>query len=240
MQRRNARPGRFWVAAALMTFVLLVPLAGANLVSDGGFETPIVPPGGYQCCPLFYVAGNVFGPWTVVGSASGNIALYNNTESVGSPPTLLNVEEGSQALDLTGGTDNGSATGVQQSFATTAGANYTVSLWVGAYFNQTASVTVNLNGAPFKVASYTSNDGNYVTQWQNFTYSFTATGATTTLSFLNNSPAGVSLVGLDNIDVEPAGGGPPPTPAPSTLILTLIGLAAAALFLTARRLAKPA
>ena len=95
--------------------------------------------------------------------------------------------ERNQALDLTGISDNGAATGVSQSFATTTGVSYTLSFYLGEYSNQAASVLVDLNGSLFQTATNNSpNSGNPTTLWQLFSYTFTATGSTTTLRFINN------------------------------------------------------
>ncbi len=134
--------GRFSLGLALLTVGLFGPSARANLIQDGGFETPVVGPGGFQSGFQTFVVGQMFGtgnPWTEVGSSSGNVAVYPNTKTIGSQPPALNVQKGSQALDLTGNTDNGAATGVSQSFATTVDSIYSLSFYVGDLNNQVAS-----------------------------------------------------------------------------------------------------
>ena len=141
-------------AAGLFSLALLAPAARANLIVDGGFESPVVGPGGLNTGYMAFTVGQSFGPgnvWTVVGSGSGNIAVYPNTETTSaSPGAFLNVEEGSQALDLTGNTDNGFATGVSQTFATVSGTQYTLSFFLGAFNGANASAVVNLNGNLFQ------------------------------------------------------------------------------------------
>jgi hypothetical protein len=175
-----------------------------GLIQDGGFETPVVGPGGFQTGFQVFNVGQTFGtgnPWSVVGAVAGNVAIYPSTETAGSPPTPLNVEEGVQALDLSGSLDNGQATGVQQSITTTVGATYTLTFWVGEYNNGPASVIVNLNGVLFQTATNSMPTVGNVTLWKMFTYPFTATATTTTIQFINNSTAGVPINGLDLVTV---------------------------------------
>jgi hypothetical protein len=214
---------RIWLVVAALAVVSTT--ARANLILDGGFETPMAGPGGFQTGYLTFTVGQTFGTgnaWTVVGSSSGNVAVYPNTETVDSPPTALNVEEGSQAIDLTGNTDNGSATGVSQSFATTPGSTYSLLFYVGELNNQSASILVNLNGGLFQTATNNSPTSGNATLWQLFSYNFTAAGSTTTLSFINNSPSGTALNGLDNVTVNPVVAS---TPEPGTALFLGVGLA---------------
>jgi hypothetical protein len=175
-----------------------------GLIKDGGFETPVVGPGGFQTGYQVFNVGQTFGtgnPWTVVGAAAGNVAIYPSTETTGNPPTPLNVEEGVQALDLTGSLDNGQATGVQQAITTAVGTTYTLTFWVGEYNNSPASVIVNLNGTLFQTATNSSPTSGNVTLWKMFTYPFTATATTTTIQFINNTTAGIPIAGLDLVTV---------------------------------------
>jgi len=175
-----------------------------GLIQDGGFETPVVGPGGFQTGYQVFNVGQTFGtgnPWTVVGSVAGNVAIYPSTETVGSPPTSLNVEEGVQALDLTGSLDNGQATGVQQTITTAIGTTYTLTFWVGEFNNQPSSVVVNLNGVLFQTATNNSPTTGNTTLWKMFTYPFTATATSTVIQFINNTGAGIPIGGLDLVTV---------------------------------------
>jgi hypothetical protein len=215
----------FRVAVAILICGLSSAVA-QNLIADPSFETPVVGPGGFQSgFQAFTVGQTISGVWTVVGSSANNVGVYPNTETVCSPPTALNVQQGSQAMDLTGSLDNGAAIGVSQSFATTPGSQYSLSFYVGQLNNQTTATTqVTLNGTLFQTAANTlPTSANCITSWQLFTYTFTATSSTTTLGFINASPAGVSLNGLDAVSVTSLT--PPATPAPSALVLALIGMA---------------
>jgi len=88
-------------------FVQFPSAFAANLLTDGGFEQPVVGPGGLDSgFQLFSVGQTIGSAWTVVGSPSGNVAVYPSTEFTCCGVTF-GVQEGSQALDLTGGTDSG-------------------------------------------------------------------------------------------------------------------------------------
>jgi hypothetical protein len=58
--------------------------------------------------------------------------------------------------------------------------------------------------------------------WEQFFTTFTATGPTTTIEFLNADPANDNSNGLDNVTVNAAGG--TPVPEPGTLSLVAAGL----------------
>jgi hypothetical protein len=202
-----------WVTVALCAAFTFGSEAQAGLIQDGGFETPVVGPGGFQSGNQQFGVGSQFGDgnvWSVVGSNQSNVAVYPNTETVGAPPTALNVAEGGQALDLTGGFDNGAAIGVSQSFATISGGSYTLSFDLGAFEGSSASVAVDLDGQLFQTADYTPGGSGFATAWLPFTFTFTAAGDSSTLAFLNNSPNGISLVGLDAVSVDAVSSAPEP------------------------------
>jgi len=182
----------------------------ANLISNGGFESPVTGPGGLNSGYTAYGVGSTIGgAWTVVGSPFNNVAVTPSTEfstSVG-PAIYFLSQEGSQSLDLTGEWDNGAVTGVEQSFATLAGHQYSLSFYVGAVTTTDwaphqglAVVDVQLNGGAFQTAINSDPSGD-ATTWKAFNYIFIATGPSTTLTFLNGSSSGVGENGLDNVSV---------------------------------------
>jgi hypothetical protein len=224
MKKYSAVALRF-MGLALLTAAGLTPTAFAgSVILDGGFETPVLPPGGFNTGYQLYYIGQSLGAWTVVGPAGGDVALYQDTETSGSPVTPLNVVDGIQAVDLTGDLNNGDPYGLSQSFATNAGDTYSLSFWVGNYLNQDASVAVDLNGSLFQIATNPSPTSGYVTLWEEFSYSFTAAASTTTLAFLNHGVPGTNQTSLDAISVTDTT--PSSTPEPSTLGLIGLGLAA--------------
>ncbi len=214
-----------------------------NLVVDGGFEppnpttTPNLLEGGY----VGYFIGNSFGgpnndAWTVVqlGGGFSDVAVTPTTEYANSsnspfPKTYFNGNSGLQWLDLTGDYDNGVKMGVQQTLATTLGGQYLLSFYVGSFNSVPAPVELDINGA--SVGTFTNNmtatfpsyngDGVAGMTWQQFTYDFAATGASTTIAFYNLAPGGVLANGLDDVSVSAV-------PEPSSFVLasiaSLIGL----------------
>jgi len=212
----NKLSGKRLLPFGILSIALCAPAAHATLISGNfiqvsGFETPAVGPGGYGTGFQTYNVGTVLaGVWTVVGT--GNVSIYPSSETVGTGHTALNVPEGVQALDLTGILDNGAATGVRQTLATTVGQNYTLSFYVGELWAP-ASVTVNMNGALFQVANNNLALNGDTTVWKQFMYDFTATSASTTLDFMNNAANGTVLNALDAVVVTTA------LPEPSTFVM---------------------
>jgi hypothetical protein len=199
--------------------------ASANLIVDGGFELPIAGPGGLNSGSINFSPGQTIdGVWSVFGSSTGNVSIYPNTET-GPGGVTYTVEEGTQALDLTGTVDNGSSIGVQQQIPTVAGTLYSLTFYLGDINNPgypasgAAIVGVQLNGASFQTASNDSSSGLSVS-FEPFTYTFTATSSTTTIGFLNETAAGVGINAVDNVSVNAAAA----TPETATSLLILAGL----------------
>jgi hypothetical protein len=96
-----------------------------------------------------------------------------------------------------------------------------VSFWVGnvnnpgAGFGTTSTVDVLLGGTggSLLLAATNASTTTSTLTWEQFTTTFTATGATSTLDFINEDPATDNSNGLDNVSVNPT------VPEPSTLIL---------------------
>jgi hypothetical protein len=191
-------------------------------ITNGSFETPTVPAGSYTD----YLSGSTgITGWTVVGSG-GDVAVVSGSFAEGG--VAFPAEDGSQWLDLTGVTAN-STEGVEQTVATTAGTSYTLSFWVGnvdnpgASFGTTSAVNVYLSGVggtllgTFTNSSTTSN----TLVWQQFTPTFTATGSSTTIDFINEDPSTDNSNGLDNVVLTANAS---VTPEPTTVILYGTGL----------------
>ena len=227
----NLRNGLLAAAGLLATFGSL-PLR-ADSITNGSFESPVVPVGGFTN----FASGSTLIPgWTVIGAAGGvSIVSGTFTQNGISFP----AEDGAQWLDLTGDGTN-SNEGVEQTFATTSGAQYTVSFWVGNVYNPdgifgtTSTVDVLLGGpkGTLLTAATNSNTTTGIQTWEEFSTTFTATGSTSTLDFINGDPPSDNSNGLDNVSVNPSG--PPPTvPEPSTFLL--LGSGSLGLLAWARR-----
>lgn len=187
----------------------------ANSIVNGSFESPVVPVGGFT---NFASGSSGITGWTVVG-APGGVSIVSGTFSQNG--ISFPAEDGNQWLDLTGDGTN-SNEGVAQIFATTAGTQYTVSFWVGnvnngeGIFGTTSTVDVLLGTTPLFIAT-NANTTTGTQTWEQFTTTFTATGSTSILQFINGDPSSDNSNGLDNISVNPSGTSP--VPEPSTLLL---------------------
>jgi choice-of-anchor C domain-containing protein len=209
------------ISFLLCTLVSFIP-ATAGLITNGSFESPVVPVGGFTS----YASGStLITGWTVVGAAGG-VAVVNGTFA--QECCTFPAEDGAQWLDLTGLNSN-SVEGVEQTIATTAGTSYTVSFWIGntydpnGIFGTTSTVDVLMGGLSGSLLGAFTNSsttpGTLV--WQQFTTSFTASGSSTTLDFLNADPANDNSNGLDNVSVVANGSS---VPEPGTLSLLGIGI----------------
>jgi Protein of unknown function (DUF642) len=195
---------RRMVVAGLAGCVLGLSTMGApaasavttNLVRNGGFESPVVPPGSFQG----FSTGQSFSHWTVTG-ASGNVAVVSGTftQSGFSFP----AKSGHQWLDLTGVSN--SATGVAQTVATAAGTLYTLTFSVGnlvdpgGIFGTTSTVHVLVDGNPLFTAVNSKGAGSTSQVWKTFRVNFTAASATTTIAFINGDPSNDTENALDAI-----------------------------------------
>ena len=194
----------------------------ANLITNGSFETPVVPVGGFT---NFFAGSPAITGWTVVGP---EVSVINGNFT--SECCTFPAEDGIQWLDLTGDVSN-AVEGVQQTVATIAGTQYTLSFWVGNIFDPggiygtTSTVDVRLGGiSGALLGAFANNSTTRGTQvWQQFTATFTATGSSTTLDFLNADPATDNSNGLDNVVLNPSG---TTVPEPGTLLLLGFGLIA--------------
>ena len=116
-----------------------------------------------------------------------------------------------------------SATGVQQSVQTQAGATYELVFYVGnvtgGVFGTKSEVEVLVDGKSLGVAR---NDKTHPGQqlWGQFRKTFTAAGDTTTIAFMNRDPASDNSNGLDNVTLTLVTGGSAPVAAAGGAVLT--------------------
>jgi choice-of-anchor C domain-containing protein len=198
-----------------VAFSTTIP-AKANLISNGSFETASITPGSFT---------NV---------ASGSTAITGWTVSLGNIDyigSLWTASNGSRSLDLEGsaGTCNlvipNCPGGISQSFSTVAGQQYQVTFdLAGNPLNLPVTKTILVSAAgqsqtfTFNVTGHnTANMG-----WVTDTWTFTASGATTTLEFdTGDSPATGWGPALDNVSVDLVG---TTVPEPTSLLLLGSGL----------------
>ncbi len=185
------------VIAVLVVSVSALPAFGANLIKNGGFEKPVVPVGGFTVFTL----GQTFSHWTVVGAA-GNVAVVSGMYA--NAGFTFPAKLGQQWMDLTGYASN-SATGIAQTVATTPGAAYTLTFYVGnaddpgGPWGTTSTVNVFVNGTQVFTATNSLGQGQNKLVWQKFTTTITATSAQTTISFINGDPTNDNSCGLDGV-----------------------------------------
>ena len=198
-------------------------IAQANLLNNGSFESPLVTVGSFT---LFNSGSVLITGWTVTGP---QVAIVSGAFVQGGS---FPAADGDQWLDLTGLNSN-TEEGVTQSVATIAGNTYQLSYAIGnttfGVFGTTSTVNVLINSA--QTFSDTNSTLSPDTQnWQTFTHTFVASGASTSLTFLNGDPSTDNNNGLDNVVLLDLGViGTPTVPEPASIMLFILGVAGLAL-----------
>lgn len=195
------------VLSSVCVFSALPAQAAANLLINGGFEHPstsfvnYLAPGGFTWIDGWITTGN---------------GVHWMTESLGyfTDPT------GKDAVDLA---DYAKANGgIKQSFATTIGALYSVSFAGMTYQNAgnpdgLGEITALIDNVEIQTYQLV-NKSSASNAWQNFSFSFTATSALTTLEF-RHKPAGENYSFLNDASVFAV-----PVPEPESWAMLLAGL----------------
>ena len=175
--------------------------APANLIKDGGFESPVVPVGGFTV----FSTGQKFSKWTVTG-APGSVGIVSGTFSQNG--YTFPARSGAQWIDLTGLSQT--ATGVSQTVATTSGTSYTLTFSVGnasnpgGIFGTVSTVNVLVDGTLEMTAVNHKGMGTTTQAWKKFTLTFSAAGPATTISFINEDPSNDTQNGLDAVKLVPS------------------------------------
>jgi choice-of-anchor C domain-containing protein len=182
--------------------LIVTPVQAANLIQNGSFETATVNPNPGTSYITLGVGSTVITGWTVSQATIDYIGTY------------WQASEGSRNLDLSGL----NAGGIQQTFNTTVGETYRVTFDLagntdGSPTIKEMRVSAGGNSADFSfdiTGKSLSNMG-----WVSKSWDFTATGTTTTLSFLNLVDTAYGPA-LDNVSVIALS--PPSIPEPSSML----------------------
>ena len=191
---------------ALVAAVALSTTAHAASFQNGSFED-----GPEAGSFLTLSAGDTsVSGWTVGGNSIDYIGAY------------WNAQDGARSVDLAG---NGPGN-VSQTFDTINNRKYTVSFWLAGNTDGAPAVksTIVSAGGPGTTYTFdTTGDSIPGLDWKQYSYSFTATGSSSTLSFAagDSGPFGAAL---DNVSVT----GAVPEPAQWALMIGGFGLVGAA------------
>jgi choice-of-anchor C domain-containing protein len=222
------------VASLLAGMALAGAASATNLVQDGNFNMYNLPGTGLPNSFVTYSAGTSFGltdttgPWKVTNGSVDYIGGYWNG------PTA-----GTGSVDL----DGNAPGGISQTISTVIGQTYALTFDLSGNpdgLPQTKSVSVDLNGSstPSGIFTYTVPGtvglpgANHDLLYNLETVDFTATGTSTELAFLSNSPSGPGDTGffgpvIGNVSVSAA-----PEPATWALMIIGVGMAGGALRLS--------
>jgi hypothetical protein len=218
-------------AAALAVAGLAAGAANASAFQNGGFELGTFTPDGNGAQNV--VTGTMPG-WSFAGV--GDVSRDLNG-AFGVPG-----DEGAYFLDLTGYCDLrcglGGWGGVAQTFDTVANATYTVTFDLGTNSSYAGDGSGLVATAGVYTGSFLNNDavGHTPTVWDAESFQFTATGTSTTLTFIGNR--GQAFVGLDKVGVtfDHAGTrGPGGVPEPASWALMIVGFGGVGAALRGRR-----
>lgn len=191
-------------AFVLMLAMACAQAAHANLLSNGSFELA------QQSGPTRVSMTNLQ-DWTNSGG-------FNLLEQGPNGTSSIAAQDGTQFVSM--GHNGTSGSRVEQTFATTAGLAYDVSLWTrpiqGGATPPLQVLQVILEGA--STIANPEFDITDPTQWTQHQFQFTATGATTTIALSDVVGAGANIA-VDNVSVTLV-------PEPATAACLAMGLGA--------------
>jgi hypothetical protein len=218
---------------AVCAFSMVAGIASGNLITNPSFETPVVTAGSFE---NFSTGSTGITGWAVTGPADTGVSIVSTTFV--QDGVTFGAESGNQWVDLTGDGSN-STEGIMQLVATTPGTNYALTFYIGnttggGIFGTTSTGALYINGT--EVNTYeNSNADSTGLNWEQFTYGFTASGASTTIGFVNLDPSTDNSNGLDMVDLEV--GAPATVPEPASIWLVGAALVVMAFLIGRKRLA---
>jgi|ERR1035437_675625 hypothetical protein len=176
---------------ALVVLVVGAPMAfaGTNLLTNGSFQNGDF--SGWTQGGDFSFVQVVSGPFYVYAGSQDADGFYATMGPVGTDSTL------------------------SQTFATTAGGQYTISFWLASVGDSPSDFSVSWDGTPM----LSLTDPNTGVNWTQFSFTETGTGSDTLQFSFRDDPA---YIALDNVSVMPSTTGT--TPEPTSLLLLGSGL----------------
>ena len=189
--------------------MIVTPVQAANLIQNGSFETATVNPNPGTSYITLGVGSTVITGWTV---SQGTIDYKG---------TLWQASNGSRSLDLGAGASPG---GIKQTFNTTVGGTYRVTFDLAGNPDGNPTIKemrVSAGGSSADFSFDTTGKSRSNMGWVSKSWGFTATGTTTTLSFLNLADTAYGPA-LDNVSVIALS--PPPTPTSIPEPSSMLGL----------------
>lgn len=212
--------------ALSLLFVGAVRQAKADLVVNGGFETPVVTGFYYN----IYSAGQSFTGWTI---GQGSVALLTDQYNPGHSDLPY---QGNQALQLAS-TQGGNGS-IYQDLATMPGTTYTLSFAFASNPFAAENVSMDVAWGGATIASLSAAPSHDLTNsgWVVESFSVTAAATTTRLEFTNVTPvADAAGPQIDAVQVQVSA-----VPEPSSLVTGMIGLALAGGIVLTKRLGRGA
>ena len=199
----------FLLAGALLFASISAPSNAATTLINGSFESGSPSPG------LAHIAANdaVINGWKIGGAGVDYVSSY------------WQASDGTRSLRLAGS----GISSISQSFATEAGTFYAIIFDMsadpagGIGLNQ---MLVSIDGAQDSLVTYdvTSANSRNNMLWQTYAYTFTATGALSTLTFASIAPEAYGPA-LDNVVLLDSDTVPSPIPEPMSWALMGAGFA---------------
>ena len=213
MVRRASKVPVIALSAALLVASGRTPSLAASIATNGSFENTAGFVPDVNDTMSLTNGSTVMTGWTVIGDSLAWIGPSNTF--------LLSAFDGGYFLDLTDYTAGPPFGGVRQVLNTVAGDTYQVTFDLGSS-NRWGGQSGLQASAGSTTASFLSTTTPGTSTWESESFSFLATGPTTTLSFLGS--LGVNYIGLDNISVTDLGGSVTGVPEPTTWGLMIVGL----------------
>lgn len=200
---------RLTLVALLAPLAVAGPAAAANLFANGSFETP-----GYGYALYGSGSGAITG-WTTVLSGVEHYAP--------SAFGLGAAADGRMAVDLANYTF--ASGGIEQTLATLVGQSYDVSFWAGNSRSSgrdgTGVVKVSVDATTLAFATADATTSDHV--WAQRSFSFVATGSSTTIRFWNDQNPLAHFAVIDGVSAVAST--PGVVPEPGSLALAGLGMA---------------